>query len=70
MENSLDREQALRSMTIWAAKASFEENLKGSLEKGKWADFVVLDTDLMKASPEDILKSKIESTWVAGERVY
>ena len=70
MENSLDREQALRSMTIWAAKASFEENLKASLEKGKWADFVVLDTDLMKASPEDILKSKIESTWVAGERVY
>ena len=70
MENSLDREQALRSMTIWAAKASFEENLKGSLENGKWADFVVLDTDLMTASPNELLKAKIESTWVAGERVY
>jgi predicted amidohydrolase YtcJ len=70
MENALDREQALRSMTIWAAKASFEENLKGSLEPGKWADFVVLDTDLITATPQQVLDAKIEATWVAGEKVY
>lgn len=70
MENALNREQTLRSMTIWAAKASFEENQKGSLENGKWADFVVLDTDLMTASPQEILDSKIVSTWLAGEKVY
>ncbi len=70
MENALSRDQALRSMTIWAARASFEENLKGSLEVGKWADFVVLDTDLMIASPREILNTKIVSTWLAGERVH
>ena len=70
MENALNREQALRSMTIWAAKASFEENQKGSLENGKWADFVVLDNDLMTASPQEILDTKIVSTWLAGEKVY
>ncbi len=70
MENALDREQTLRSMTIWAAKASFEENLKGSLEPGKWADFVILDTDLMNATLQQILEAKIEATWVAGEKVF
>jgi predicted amidohydrolase YtcJ len=70
MENALSREQALRSMTIWAARASFEENVKGSLEAGKWADFVVLDTDLMTASPQEVLETKILSTWIAGEKVF
>jgi predicted amidohydrolase YtcJ len=69
-EEALTREQALRSMTIWPAKASFEKNEKGSLEPGKWADFVVLDTDLMSASPQQVLNTKIESTWIAGERVF
>ena len=69
-EEGLSREQALRSMTIWPAKASFEENEKGSLETGKWADFVILDTDLMNATPQDVLDAKIESTWVNGEKVY
>lgn len=70
IEEGLSREQTLRSMTIWAAKASFEENEKGSLEVGKWADFIILDTDLMKATPEEVLKTKILSTWSAGEKVY
>jgi predicted amidohydrolase YtcJ len=70
LEEGLTREQALRSMTIWAAKASFEENEKGSLEPGKFADFVILDTDLMTASPQEVLKTKIENTWIAGERVF
>src|SRR6185437_9705088 len=45
MKNALSREDAVRGMTIWAAKANFEEHEKGSLEKGKFADFVLLDTD-------------------------
>ncbi len=69
-KEGLTREQTLRSMTIWAAKASFEENEKGSLEPGKWADFVILDTDLMTATPQEVLKAKIESTWLNGEKVY
>ncbi len=69
-EEGLTREQTLRSMTIWAAKASFEENEKGSLEPDKFADFVILDTDLMTASPQEILSAKVESTWLNGERVF
>ncbi|NOY95623.1 MAG: amidohydrolase [Chlorobi bacterium] len=70
IEDALTREQTLRSMTIWAAKASFEENEKGSLEPGKFADFVILDTDLMDATPEQVLGAKVLSTWLAGERVF
>ena len=69
-EEGLTREQTLSSMTIWAAKASFEENEKGSLEPGKYADFVILDTDLMTASPQEVLNAKIESTWIGGEKVF
>ncbi len=57
-------------MTIWAAKASFDENGKGSLEPGKYADFVFLDTDLMTATPPQVLNAKIESTWIGGEKVF
>jgi len=70
MENALTREEALRGMTIWAAKANFEENEKGSLEKGKFADFVILDNDLMKEVPEKLLQVRVLKTFVGGERVY
>ena len=70
MENALTREQALRGMTIWAAKANFEETEKGSLEKGKLADFVILDSDLMKEAPEKLLQVKVLKTFVGGEKVY
>lgn len=70
MENALSREEALRGMTIWAARSNFEENEKGSLEKGKFADFVILDTDIMKASEMDLLNVKVLGTFVGGERVY
>jgi predicted amidohydrolase YtcJ len=70
MENALSREEALRGMTIWAAKAQFEENEKGSLEKGKFADFVILDNDLMKEAPEKLLDVKVLKTFVGGEKVY
>jgi predicted amidohydrolase YtcJ len=70
MENALSREEALRGMTIWAAKAGFEEGEKGSLEKGKFADFVLLDTDLMKADEKDVLNAKVLMTFVDGEKVF
>ncbi|HSH20374.1 MAG TPA: amidohydrolase, partial [Draconibacterium sp.] len=70
IDEGLTREQTLRSMTIWAAKASFEEDVKGSLEPGKYADFVILDTDLMTATPKQVLNTQIESTWIGGEKMY
>jgi predicted amidohydrolase YtcJ len=70
MENALSREDALRGMTIWAAKANFEEAEKGSLEADKFADFIMLDKDLMKADAKDLLKIKVLMTFVNGERVY
>jgi predicted amidohydrolase YtcJ len=70
MENALTREETLRGMTIWAAKANFEETEKGSLEKGKFADFVILDNDLMKEVPEKLLQVKVLKTFVGGKKVY
>ena len=70
MENALTREQTIKGMTKWAAKAAFEEKQKGSLEKGKFADFIILDTDLMSCPTTDILKTKVTATYINGERVY
>jgi predicted amidohydrolase YtcJ len=70
MENALTREETLRGMTIWAAKANFEETEKGSLEKEKFADFVILDNDLMKEVPEKLLQVKVLKTFVGGKQVY
>lgn len=70
MENGLSREETLRGMTIWAAKSNFEEGEKGSLEKGKFADFIILDQDLMKASLQQVLQTKVQGTFVGGQRVY
>src|SRR2546423_3427805 len=70
VENALSRQQAIRGMTIWAAKSNFEEKEKGSLEKGKFADFVVLDQDLLKISPERILQTKVLSTYIGGRKVF
>ena len=69
-ENALTREQALRAMTVWAAKAAFEEDEKGSLVPGKWADFVVLDQDLMNAPIDRTWQARVLMTWIAGEEVF
>ena len=70
MENVLTREEALRGMTIWAAKSNFEEKEKGSLEKGKLADFILLDTDLLKADPAQLQNVQVLRTYINGENVY
>src|SRR6185437_14875632 len=65
MENALTREEAIRGMTIWAAKANFEEHDKGSLE-----DFVILNKDLMNIDEKDVLSTKVQMTFVNGEKVF
>lgn len=70
MQNALTREETLRGMTIWAAKAAFEENEKGSIEPGKFADFVIMDRDIMKVPVKEILRSKVLETYIGEERVY
>lgn len=70
MENALNREQTLRSMTIWAARGSFEEDIKGSLEPGKFADFVILDRDIMQIPIDDVPSVKVMATYSGGEKVF
>ncbi len=69
-ENALSREEPLRGMTIWAAYSNFEEKEKGSLEKGKLADFIILDKDLMKCAEKEILNTKVLATYINGEKVF
>jgi hypothetical protein len=66
----MTRDEALKSMTLWAAYAGFQEKVLGSLTPGKYADFVVLDQDIMRVPAEHILRTKVLSTWVGGARVY
>jgi len=70
IENSLNKHDALMSMTIWAAKASFEEKVKGSIEKGKNADFVLLDRDIMTVPDYEVPSTRVLMTIVGGEVVY
>ncbi len=69
-ENALTREQALRGMTIWAAKGDFLEQEVGSIEPGKKADIVILDKDLMQVAESELLNVKVMGTYVGGKRVY
>ena len=69
-DNKLTREEALRSMTIWAAKGYFAESRKGSIEVGKEADFVILSDDIMTIDDEKIPEVKVVNTFINGEMVY
>jgi len=69
-QNALSREETLKGMTIWAAYLNFEENEKGSIEKGKLADFIVIDQDIMKIEINKTPKTKVLKTYVSGELVY
>jgi len=70
MENALTREQTLRGMTIWAAHSNFEENEKGSIEVGKFADFVILNQNIMEVEGSKIPNTKVIGTYVNGEKVH
>ena len=69
-ENALSRTAAIYGMTVWAAKAAFEEKEKGSLVAGKAADFIMLDKDLMTCDKSQILATKVLGTWLNGEKVF
>mgnify|MGYP001214150092 CR=1 FL=1 len=69
-ENSLSRVEALKGMTIWAAYSNFEESLKGSIEIGKYADFVILTKDIMNIPEKDILRTGVVATIVNGSIVF
>ena len=66
----MTREEALRGYTIWTAYASFQEDILGSLERGKLADLVILDRDILTIEPKDILTTKVVATMVGGVFVY
>lgn len=66
-DNALSRSDALRGMTIWNAIATFTEKDLGTLEVGKYADFVVLDRDLLKVDEEGLRKARVLATFVNGE---
>ncbi len=70
IEEAMTREEALRSFTNWSAYAEFNEDIKGSLEVGKLADFVVLDRDVMTCPEEDIKDTQALLTVSGGEVVF
>ncbi len=69
-EQKITVTEALRAYTIHGAYASFEENIKGTLEPGKLADFVVLDRDITAIDPVEIWDTKVQQTWVGGRKVF
>lgn len=69
-DQCMTREEGLKSMTIWAARANFQEDLLGSISPGKYADFVVMDRDWMTVAPDEIMATRIMATYLDGEAVY
>jgi hypothetical protein len=69
-DERLSREETLKGMTIWAAYANFEDDEKGSLEPGKFADFILVDQDPMEVELNKIPATKVLSTYIGGENVY
>ena len=69
-ENALTREEALKGMTIWAAKSAFEEDIKGSIEAGKLADFVILEDDIMSVEMKIVPEIAISATYSGGVKVF
>lgn len=69
-ENAIEREAALRGMTIWAAYTTFEEDIRGSIEVGKKADFVRMAKDIMTISLDEIRDVAVVQTVIAGATVY
>ena len=70
IEQAMTLLEAFRAFTLDAAYAEHQEKTLGTLEKGKWADFILVDRDLFAIAPADIWKIKVEQTWVAGKQVY
>ena len=69
-DQAMTRAEALHSFTLAAAFAARQEDRVGSLEPGKWADFIVIDRDFFEVAADEIDDIVVLETWVAGERVY
>ena len=69
-EQRMTRDEALRSMTIWPAYAAFEEHVMGSITPGKYADFTVLDQDIMTIPASEIMKTGVVATYIGGKSAY
>jgi len=69
-ENKISRYNTLMGMTRWAAFANFEEDIKGTIEVGKFADFVILDRDIMEVAERRIPKTRVIATLINGKIVY
>ena len=69
-EESITMEEAIRGYTRTGAWLLFEEDVKGSLEPGKYADMIVLSDDLLTIDPERIMDVEVEQTWLGGRLVY
>jgi hypothetical protein len=69
-ENALSREETLKGMTLWAAYSNFEEHEKGSITTGKFADFIILEEDIMEIDEDQIPNTKVKATYIDGEKVY
>lgn len=69
-EQKISVEEAVKSYTVRAAYASFEENIKGSIETGKLADFVILERNIFEIAPAEIRHVKVLRTVVGGNTVY
>jgi predicted amidohydrolase YtcJ len=69
-EQRMTRQEALKSITIWPAYASFQESVLGSLTPGKLADFVILDRDIMEVAEKDIIGTRVIATYLGGKPIY
>jgi predicted amidohydrolase YtcJ len=69
-EERVSFDQALAGFTRGAAYAGFAEGKIGSLEPGKWADFILVDRDVSKSDPQALARTQVLETWVAGKKVW
>ncbi|MDO9489707.1 MAG: amidohydrolase family protein, partial [Sphingomonadaceae bacterium] len=69
-EQALSLPQAFAAFTMGAAYAGHAEGIVGSLEPGKWADFILVDRDIFKAPPGELWQTQVRETWLAGKRVF
>lgn len=69
-EQCMTREEAIKGFTIWAAYSVFQEDVLGSIEVGKYADFTVLDKDILEIEPREILTARAVYAIVGGKIRY
>jgi predicted amidohydrolase YtcJ len=69
-EQKMSRLEAFRAFTLDAAYAEHHEKTLGTLEPGRWADFILIDRDIFTVAPEKIWSTQVLQTWVGGKQVH